>query len=81
MSAELFWEVAEQHLAAGAIERGTIMGQPCVRAAGNGFVAMPDHRTGALIARLSEDRVGELIGDDIDLWQAVVGEAIDHAKR
>lgn len=59
---EAFWRLVEPRLAAGQVERGTVMGRPCVRADGD-FVAMPHSKTGALIVKLPADRVSELVAD------------------
>ena len=57
-----FWDVAAPLLAEGMIDEGTIMGGPCVRAAGE-FVAMPHHKGPGLVVKLHRDRVAELIED------------------
>lgn len=44
----------------GIVERGTIMGFPCLRLNGV-FVASEDHRTGDLIVKLPKERVNELV--------------------
>ncbi|MEZ5380332.1 MAG: hypothetical protein R2754_00905 [Microthrixaceae bacterium] len=59
----LFWDVAEQFLAAGA-DRSTMMGFPCLRINGSFFASL-DHRTGDLIVKLPKERVDQLIGDGI----------------
>ena len=45
-----------------AVGRSTMMGYPCVRRAGK-FFASFDTATGALVVKLSRDRVAELIAD------------------
>jgi hypothetical protein len=56
---ELFWDIADEMIAEGRAERGTLMGMPCLRA-GGGFFAMADHRTGDLVVKLDEGRAHEL---------------------
>lgn len=60
--AALFRRVTEPYIEAGEVERGTIMGRPCVRTAGE-FVAMPYDATGALVVKLDAARVAELIDE------------------
>ena len=57
-----FWDAAAPLLAEGAIDEGTIMGGPCVRAGGE-FVGMPNHKGPGLVVKLHRDRVAELIDD------------------
>lgn len=54
------WDCAAPLLAEGAIEEGTIMGGPCVRAAGE-FVGMPHHKGPGIVVKLPRERVDELI--------------------
>jgi hypothetical protein len=61
---ELFWRLVESRVQSGSAERGTIMGRACVRA-GGAFVAMPHSHTGALVVKLSADRVRALIDDGV----------------
>ncbi len=63
---ELFWDLAEPHLAGGRLEEGTIMSSTCVRARGE-FVAMPEYRDGDLVVKLPASRVAELIADGAGL--------------
>jgi hypothetical protein len=60
MSAELFWDLVEPALADGRLDRGTIMGNDCVRC-GKEFVAMPEHRSGSLVVKLTAARVAQLV--------------------
>ncbi len=55
-----FWDAATPLLAEGLIDEGTIMGGPCVRAAGE-FVGMPHHKGAGLVVKLPKERVDELI--------------------
>jgi hypothetical protein len=57
---ELFWELVEPLHADPAVTRSTMMGLPCVRLAGQFFASL-DRRTGALVVKLPEHRVAELI--------------------
>jgi hypothetical protein len=56
-----FWALAEPLLTAATVTRSTMMGLPCLRAGGR-FFASFDRRTTALLVKLSEARVNELIG-------------------
>ena len=58
---ERFWDLTEPLLARPEVTRSTMMGFPCVRVNGQ-FFASTDHRTGDLLVKLPEDRVGELVG-------------------
>jgi hypothetical protein len=55
-----FWDLAEPLLAQPGISRSTMMGFPCLRTDGK-FFATCDHRSGALVVKLPEARVDELI--------------------
>ncbi len=55
-----FWELAEALLDEPGITRSTMMGFPCLRIDGK-FFATCDHRSGALVVKLSEDRVDGLV--------------------
>ena len=55
-----FWALAEPLLAEPGITRSTMMGFPCLRIDGK-FFATCDHRTGALVVKLPEDRVDLLV--------------------
>ena len=59
-----FWDVAGPLQAEGLIAEGTIMGGPCLRAAGE-FVAMPHHKGPGLVVKLPRERVAELIDDGV----------------
>ena len=59
-SAEEFWDVASPLIAEGALEESTMMGGPCVRAAGE-FVAMPHHKGDGIVVKLPRERVDDLI--------------------
>lgn len=56
-----FWDAAAPLLADGRIDEGTIMGGPCVRAAGE-FVGMPHHKGDGIVVKLPRERVEALIG-------------------
>lgn len=58
---ELFWELVAPHLE-GPAERGTMMGNDCLRVGGD-FTAMVSRKTHDLIIKLPADRVLELIDD------------------
>ena len=55
-----FWSFAEPLLAAPFVTRSMMMGFPCLRVRGR-FFATFDRRTGALVVKLPEGRVDELI--------------------
>jgi hypothetical protein len=55
-----FWDLAEPLLDEPGITRSTMMGFPCLRIDGK-FFATCDHRSGALVVKLPEDRVDQLI--------------------
>lgn len=57
---EEFWKLVGPLLESGAVERGTIMGHPCVRAGGE-FLAMPTSQQKAMVVKLNRTRVVELI--------------------
>src|SRR5690348_13168681 len=57
---ELFWELVEPMYADPAVRRSTMMGLPCVRLHGRFFASL-DRRTGALLVKLSAQRVAELV--------------------
>lgn len=69
----LFRELAEPLLAAGQVDEGTIMGFPCLRARGGGFLAMAEHRNGDLVVKLPADRVEALIAEGAGLPFAPAG--------
>jgi len=57
-----FWDVAEEFIASGRVEEGTMMGHHCLRAAtGGGFVATVERSSGDLVVKLSRARVSELV--------------------
>lgn len=55
-----FWALAEPLLAQPAVTRSTMMGLPCLRVSGRFFAAF-DRRSGALVVKMPEGRVNELI--------------------
>lgn len=55
-----FWAVADPLLTTAIVTRSTMMGLPCLRANGR-FFASFDRRTTALLVKLPEARVNELI--------------------
>lgn len=59
-STDLFWALAEEMIAGGAADEGTMMGTRCLRVAGE-FLAMVFHKTDQLIVKLPRDRVAEVI--------------------
>lgn len=56
----LFWDLADEMIAAGAAHEGTMMGTRCLRVDGE-FLAMVFHKTAQLIVKLPEARVSELV--------------------
>ncbi|MEL6894184.1 MAG: hypothetical protein AAFP84_21515 [Actinomycetota bacterium] len=72
---ELFWELAEPHLAAGRLVEGTMMGHQCLRtAASNEFVATVTRREGYVVVKLPAGRVGALIDDGVGTSFAPAGK-------
>lgn len=57
---KLFWSLADSMLASGEVEKGTMMGFPCLRVSGK-FFASIERTTDDLIVKLPKDRVTELI--------------------
>jgi hypothetical protein len=55
-----FWDLAEPLLGQPEITRSTMMGFPCLRLRGQ-FFATTDRATGALVVKLPEGRVDELV--------------------
>jgi hypothetical protein len=73
---ERFWGVADEFIATGRVEEGTMMGHPCLRAtAGGGFVATVERSSGNLVVKLPKDRVADLIGSGEGLAFAPAGKA------
>jgi hypothetical protein len=56
----LFWELADDMIAAGLAHEGTMMGHRCLRVEGE-FLAMIFPKTGQLVVKLPENRVAEVI--------------------
>lgn len=61
---ELFWDLAEPMYADPAVQRSTMMGLPCLRLDGQFFASL-DRRTSALLVKLPQQRVAQLIADGI----------------
>jgi hypothetical protein len=57
---ERFWGLADPLLQEPGISRSTMMGFPCLRVDGK-FFATCDHRNGALVVKLPEERVDQLV--------------------
>ena len=55
-----FWDAAAPLMAEGLLEEGTIMGGPCVRAAGE-FVGMPHHKGPGIVVKLDRADVATMI--------------------
>jgi hypothetical protein len=55
-----FWALADPLLQEPGITRSTMMGFPCLRIDGK-FFATCDHRSGALVVKLPEERVDQLV--------------------
>lgn len=56
----LFDKIADEFIDAGEAQPGTMMGFPCLRVR-NTYIACKDKATGALIVKLTEKRVKDLI--------------------
>jgi hypothetical protein len=59
---ELFWDLVEPMYADPAVSRSTMMGLPCVRYQGRFFAAL-DRRSDALLIKLPQPRVAQLVTD------------------
>jgi hypothetical protein len=57
---ERFWDLAEPLLGRPDVTRSTMMGFPCLRVRGQ-FFASTDRASGALVVKLPEARVDELV--------------------
>ena len=53
---DAFWEVADEFLARGVVDAGTMFGFRCIRAQGE-FVAMPGNTFGGMVVKLPAGRV------------------------
>lgn len=84
-----FWALADDFIAEGTVEEGTMMGHHCLRSTrGGGFVATVERSSGDLVAKLPRARVEELIDAGIGApfapagkvfreWVAVSTEYVD----
>jgi len=61
-SLEFFWSVAQPFLAQPGVEKGTMMGYPCLRSNGD-FFASVHPESGSLIIKASAETVQQLISD------------------
>lgn len=57
---DAFWEIADEFLARGVVDEGTMFGFRCIRAQGE-FVAMPGNTMGGMVVKLPADRVAQLL--------------------
>lgn len=57
-----FWDLAAVHLASGACDEGTMMGNPCLRVKGE-FVAMYWKKGGGMIVKLNAPTVAQTIAE------------------
>jgi hypothetical protein len=57
---DAFWEIADEFLASGFVDEGTMFGFRCIRAQGE-FVAMPGNTMGGMVVKLPADRVAGLV--------------------
>lgn len=70
-----FWALADDLIAEGSVEEGTMMGHHCLRSTrGGGFVATVERSSGDLVAKLSRTRVEELIDAGIGAPFAPAGK-------
>ena len=70
-----FWSVADEFIASGRVEEGTMMGHSCLRATPDGqFVATVERSSGDLVVKLPQYRVGELVGSGQGLPFAPAGK-------
>ncbi len=82
-----FWDLADDLIAQGIVEEGTMMGHHCLRSTeSGGFVATVERSSGNMVVKLSRERVGELVDDGIGAPFAPAGKvfrewvAIDRAR-
>jgi len=61
---ELFWDLVEPMYTDPAVQRSTMMGLPCLRLDGRFFASL-DRHTHALLVKLPQQRVGELIAGGV----------------
>lgn len=61
---ELFWQLADPMLARGEVEKGTMMGFPCLRISGKFFASLK-RETNDLIVKLPKERVTDLINQGV----------------
>jgi len=71
-SFDFFWTLADPLLQQKDVDKGTMMGFPCLRINGD-FFASAEHKTGSLIAKLPATRVQELIQQGIGIPFAPAG--------
>ena len=70
-----FWDVADEFIAMGRVEEGTMMGHHCLRATeGGGFVATVERSSGNLVVKLPKHQVSELISSGEALAFAPAGK-------
>jgi hypothetical protein len=86
---QTFWALADDLIAEGLVEEGTMMGHHCLRStAGGGFVATVERSSDDLVVKLPRARVEELIEAGIGApfapagkvfreWVAVGSEHLD----
>lgn len=68
----LFWKIADEMIASGEAEEGTMMGFPCLRTQGQFFATAMGDRD-EIVVKLPKDRVDHLIREDIGLPFAPAG--------
>ena len=72
---ERFWGVADEFIASGRVEEGTMMGHHCLRATlTGGFVATVDRSTGDLVVKLPRQRVEELVASGATVFRSPQAE-------
>ena len=85
-----FWALADDLIAEGAVEEGTMMGHHCLRSTrGGGFVATVERSSGDLVVKLPRKRVTELIDTGIGgtfapagkVFREWVAVSADHLER
>lgn len=70
-----FWTLADDLIAEGKVEEGTMMGHHCLRStSGGGFVATVERSSGDLVTKLPRARVEELIESGIGAPFAPAGK-------
>ncbi len=70
-----FWDIADDFIASGRVDEGSMMGHHCLRAnPGGGFVATVERSSGNLVVKLPKPRVTALVESGEGLSFAPAGK-------